>query len=102
MTAFKKHEKSSLDAKAALQKEREEKQKKLDEKRQKEKQEQEKLAKMADSDDRVQELTDEEADKLQKEIDTEKAREAAAHSEKPQEHTPHADGTEKAVRGHYS
>jgi hypothetical protein len=72
LTAFRQHQKSSLDAKAAVQKERDEKQRKLDEKRQKEKKEQEKVP-SAKSDSHIQELTDEEADKLQKEIDAEKA-----------------------------
>ena len=99
LAAFKKHEKSSLDAKALAQKEREDKQRKIDEKRQKEKQEQEKATFSASSaESRVQELTDEEADKLQKEIDAEKARESAGTiSEKSQEVKPAGEGEGDSV-----
>ncbi|GAU88881.1 hypothetical protein RvY_01499 [Ramazzottius varieornatus] len=71
--AFKRHEQSSLQAKAAQKKEREEKQKKIEERRQKEKAEQEKQFTKPSDEPRIQELTEEEADKLQRELDAEKA-----------------------------
>lgn len=71
MTSFRKHEKSSANVKAALQKERDAQQKKIADRKVKE-QKQAEAPRKAEV-PRIQELTDEEADKLQKEIDSEKS-----------------------------